>query len=500
MKSFLQEKWAVLSLMLIVGGLLSAFVVAPMTAQKSIEKEYAFYLVRWQELERSTEKNVFSWFRPEDTEKVKKDFESFRKKVQNTQEIYQKCKQSYSLNDLSTAYRAVKDCKIAEIFFYNRHQDVLQMKENSFNKVKEYNTRLAPYDEFLSKLSKNIEQANFPEKYKKILQDTISVVTSYQQQVQKNIAYIKESHTPAYEGKSKVNIEMLKLYMTETPMYIEKTSKAYIKANEMFVGFINAPSSVANEISNYQVSVQKIYAEIHNNSQPKILTASYAMKKTDSLARISQSQLSLASSEVQKQDFIGAYLQLEKTKPIVYLLEQEYQYQKVSYNNFIKNYANVTTELQEATTASGLSASDKNSVDRISKEALVAQQMAMQYAMAGNWLYAQNQLKTSSNKSSEAYRIAFKRSSSYSSNSGSSYSSSKSNSGSSYSSSKSNSGSSYSSSKSNSGSSSSYSSSSKKSDSRSWSSSSSSSSKKSSSSSSGSRRSDSRSWGSSRKK
>jgi hypothetical protein len=36
MKSFLQEKWAVLSLMLIVGGLLSAFVVAPMTAQKSM--------------------------------------------------------------------------------------------------------------------------------------------------------------------------------------------------------------------------------------------------------------------------------------------------------------------------------------------------------------------------------------------------------------------------------------------------------------------------------
>ena len=216
-----------------------------------------------------------------------------------------------------------------------------------------------------------------------------------------------------------------------------------------------------------------------------------AMKKADSLLSICNAYLKVSQEQAQNREFVEAYITLEKLSPFAKKLEEEYSYQKQSYQEFAAHYEAIQKDLKEVEKAS-LSSSQKNEIGTSYQDAFMAHQLALSYAMAGNWALARSRLQESETKSAKAYRVAYRNSSkpSYTS----SYNKRKSNE--SYSSNKS-SGSSSSSSKSKSNS---YSSSSKKNDSRSWGSSSSSSRKSSASKSSSSRKSDSRSWGSSSKR
>jgi hypothetical protein len=495
MNHSLKQKGIIAPIIVLVSGLVSAFVIAPITGQNAIEKEYRGDFSRWEEREKDIQKNVINWFKPSEIEAFTKDFENVKSSYKNAKTLYEQKKKSYSAMELQDAYTEMQVFKSSEYSFNSRYNNLINLKEKTKKEIEGITAQQKMLASNVESLRGKIKESPFEERHKKALLDCLGVFGTSNNKIDNSLQLISEFYSPNYESKSAVSQYVLITNTAIAETESKRMMGSYEYTNNLFVGFVNAPATVPNSIISLSRNINLIKLETNSStSQPKMLVSgSPAMKRTDSLLKICMNLLPQAQIKSANKEYIDALFILEKLAPYEKALTNEYNTQKESYNNFIAQYNAIDKDLKSTKSAS-ISSSDRSSYDRLSNEAFLAQQLAWQYAMAGNWMYAQNQLQTSSEKSNKVYNLAFKKpstrsySSSSSSGSGSKNYSSSSNSGS-----KSSSGSS---------SGSSYSSSSKKSDSRSWSSSSSSSSKKSSSSSSSSssRRSDSRSWGSSSRK
>jgi hypothetical protein len=501
MNTPLKQKNTIAPIIVLVSGLVSAFVIAPITGQDAIEKEYRWNFSKWEETEKKVQNNVVNWFKPSEIETFTKDFDNVKTLYKNAKTLYEQKKKSYSVIGLQDIYTEMQIFRNNEYYFTNKYNTLISLKEKTKKEIEGITTQQKMLASNVESLKGKIKESPFEERHKKALLDCLAVFGVSNNKIDNSLQLINEFYLPNYEGKSAVSQQVLITNATIAEIESKRMMGSYEYTNNLFVGFANAPTTVPNLITASSTNINQIKTEMSSPSQPKMLASgSPAMKKTDSLLKICTSLLPQAQQKATSKEYIDALFILEKMSHSETFLVNEYNSQKESYNNFIAQYNAIDKDLK-ATKSASISSSDRSSYDRLSNEAFLAQQLAWQYAMAGNWVYAQNQLKESSTKSDRVYNLAFKKPSTRSySSSGGSYSNNSGSknygSGSSYSSSKSSGGSS--SNKSSSGNS--YSSSSKKSDSRSWSSSSSSSSKKSSSSSSSSRRSDSRSWGSSSRK
>lgn len=499
MNHSLKQKSIITPIIVLVSGLVSAFVIAPITGQDALEKLYRWDFSRWEEREKDIQKNVINWFKPSEIEAFTKDFENVKSSYKNAKTLYEQKKKSYSAMELQDAYTEMQVFKSSEYSFNSRYNNLINLKEKTKKEIEGITAQQKMLASNVESLRGKIKESPFEERHKKALLDCLGVFGTSNNKIDNSLQLISEFYSPNYESKSAVSQYVLITNTAIAETESKRMMGSYEYTNNLLVGFANAPTTVPNLISTSSTNINQIKTEMSSPSQPRVLVSgSPAMKKTDSLLKICSNLLPQAQQKANNKEYIDALFVLEKMSPTESFLTNEYNTQKESYNNFIAQYNAIDKDLK-ATKSASISSSDRSSYDRLSNEAFLAQQLAWQYAMAGNWVYAQNQLKESSTKSDRVYNLAFKKPSTRTYSSSSSSSGSKNyGSGNSYSSSKSSGGSS--SNKSSSGSS--YSSSSKKSDSRSWSSSSSSSSKKSSSSSSSSssRRSDSRSWGSSSKK
>lgn len=495
MNTPLKQKSPLVPIIVLVSGLVSAFAIAPITGQNAVEKEYRGDFSRWEETEKDIQKNVINWFKPSEIEDFTKDFENIKSSYKNAKTLYEQKKKSYSVIGLQDVYTEMRIFRTNQSYFYNKHISLISLKSKTKKDIEGITAQQKMLNSNAEKLKGKINESPFEERHKKALLDCLAIFNTSNNKINNSLQLINEFYASNYEGKSAVSQHTLMTNSAIAEIESKRMMGSYEYTNNLFVGFVNAPATVPNSIISLSRNINLIKLETNiSTSQPKMLVSgSPAMKRTDSLLKICMNLLSQAQIKSTNKEYIDALFILEKLAPYETALMNEYNTQKESYNNFITQYNAIDKDLKSTKSVS-ISSSDRSSYDRLSNEAFLAQQLAWQYAMAGNWMYAQNQLQTSSEKSNKVYNLAFKKpstrsySSSSSSGSGSKNYSSSSNSGS-----KSSSGSS---------SGSSYSSSSKKSDSRSWSSSSSSSSKKSSSSSSSSssKRSDSRSWGSSSRK
>ncbi|MCU0436983.1 MAG: hypothetical protein MUC49_03650 [Raineya sp.] len=498
MNTPLKQKNTIAPIIVLVSGLVSAFAIAPITGQNAIEKEYRWDFSKWEETEKDIQKNVINWFKPSEIESFTKDFDNVKSSYKNVKNLYEQKKKSYSVIGLQDVYTEMQIFKTNQFYFYNKYTSLINLKSKTRKDIEGITAQQKMLNSNVENLKGKIKESPFEERHKKALLDCLAVFGTSNHKIDNSLQLMSEFYSPNYEGKSAVSQHTLMTNSAIAEAESKRMMGNYEYANNLFVGFVNAPKTVPNSIISLSRNINLIKLETNSSiSQPKMLmSGSPAMKKTDSLLKICMNLLPQAQIKSTNKEYIDALFILEKLAPYETALMNEYNTQKESYNNFIAQYNAIDKDLK-ATKSASISSSDRSSYDRLSNEAFLAQQLAWQYAMAGNWMYAQNQLQTSSEKSNKVYNLAFKKPSTRSYSSSSSSGSKNYGSGNSYSGSKSSGGSS--SNKSSSGSS--YSSSSKKSDSRSWSSSSSSSSKKSSSSSSSSsRRSDSRSWGSSSKK
>jgi len=494
----INKKNLIAPLLVLVGGLVSAFVIAPTTGRRSVELNYDYVQRNWADIDTRSQKNVIGWFKPEDSKSFQNAHKYLKEMFEYAKNKYEANKGSFSVMGLAEAEDAMKSYRIAENSFSYRHGSFLNLKETTKAELNSHQLKQKTLASSVETLTKQIAASNFQERHKKILLDSLVIYEKSSEKAKNSIQLLTSLYNSEYEGKSAVDEKQFTQDSKTANDEIGKAEGAYMQTSNLFIGFINAPQTVPTSIQTLKTNIASIEKELSSPTQPKILAvSSKAMHKTDSLLKVCTMMLPTAEAKANTQEYIDALLILEKMNPAEIALLNEYNFQKESYNNFIANYNAIDKDLK-AVKGATVNNSDRSSVDRLSNEALLAQQLAWQYAMAGNWVYAKSQLNETSMKSDRAYNLAFKKPSTRYSSSSSYSGSNKYSSGNSYSSSKSSSGSSSSGYKSSSGSS--YSSSSKKSDSRSWSSSSSSSSKKSSSSSSSSRRSDSRSWGSSSKK
>lgn len=494
-------------IVIMIIGLVSAFVFAPITAQKSLQHDYRVCLYQWQELQNKAQKEMFSWIAPNQLLKEKEDFENIEKSIAIVQEQYNSTKNEKSIAKLAEIQKNINKVQMSIISYETSNKNKLEAKKQVAQKLKELQKKSKNNETLTESIESLIKASTLPDKHKNILLDSIAAVKKRTKALRPVLEAVASYYTPEYENKALMDFKSAEKFLTtndQTSLWIEHISQTLMQTSTMLKNFDKAEQIVPPALANYQTTFQAYQKELYNPAQPAVLKPNAAMKKADYLLTVSNNLLRNAQEKAQNQEFVEAYVILEQLAPVARQLDAEYNYQKKSYEEFGELYEAIQKDLKEVEKAK-LEDKQKNEIRNNYNEALLAHQMALNYAMAGNWAMAKIRLQESENKSAKAYQVAFRNTSkpSYTSSynnkrySSDDYSSSGSNSNSNnksnrYSSKKSSSSSS-SSSKSNSYSSSS--SSSRKSDSRSWGSSSSSS-KKSSSSRSSSRRSDSRSWGS----
>lgn len=481
-------------------GLASAFVLAPMTAKRALEADYSTCLYEWQELQNTTQKEMFSWIKATSLVKEKTDFENIQKHINDVQKNYTKNKNKNSVALLGATHESIKQVRM-KIFMYSmNNKEKLELKKQVAKKFKELQEKNKQDMILAESIETRIKASTLSEKYKNILLDSITSAKAQNKALIPVFDAIASYYTPEYENKALMDFVAAKKFLApnnKTSIWVQGVSQTLMRTSKMLENFDKAEQIVPPTIANYQNTFQRYQKELYNPSQPAVLRPNTAMKKADSLLNICNSRLNTSKEQAQNKEFVEAYITLEQLSPIATNLENEYNQQNQSYQEFAAHYEAIQKDLQEIDKAN-LNSSQKTEIGTNHREAFLAHQMALSYAMAGNWALAHRNLQESETKTAKAYRVAYRNSSKPSNTSSyndkkynnNSYSSNRNSSGSSY---KSSSGSSSSKNKSNS-----YSSSSRKSDSRSWGSSSSSSKKSSASksSSSSSRKSDSRSWGS----
>jgi hypothetical protein len=481
-------------------GLASAFILAPMTAQRALEADYATCLNEWQNLQNTAQKEMFSWIEAADLLKEKADFEGIEKLMSSVQMQYTKNKNENSIARLGSIHEAIKQVQMRIFMFSMNNKEKLEAKKQVAKKLKELQEKNKQDVQLTESLEERIKASALPEKYKSILFDSIASAKTQTKALTPVIEAVASYYTPEYENKALMDFDAAKRFLApndKISIWLQGLSQTLTQTSKMLENFDKAEQIVPPTIAAYQNTLQGYQQELYSPTQPALLRPNAAMKKADSLLNICKGYLLISQEKAQKKEFVEAYITLEQLNPIAANLEKEFNHQKQSYQEFVAHYEAIQKDLQEIEKAN-LNSSQKAEMGTSHQEAFLAHQMALSYAMAGNWALARSRLQESESKSAKAYQIAYRNSaktsntSSYNNkkNNNNTYSSNRNSSGSSY---KSSSGSSSSSNKSNS-----YSSSSRKSDSRSWGSSSSSSKKSSTSrsSSSSSRKSDSRSWGS----
>lgn len=488
-------------LVVLLMGLASAFILAPMTAQRALEVDYATCLNEWQNLQNTAQKEMFSWIEAADLLKEKADFDGIEKLMSSVQMQYTKNKNENSIAKLGSTHEAIKQVQMRIFMFSMNNKEKLEAKKQVAKKLKELQEKNKQDIQLTESLEERIKASALPEKYKNILLDSIASAKAQTKALAPVIEAVASYYTPEYENKALMDFDAAKRFLApndKISIWLQGLSQTLTQTSKMLENFDKAEQIVPPTIAAYQNTLLGYQQELYSPTQPALLRPNAAMKKADSLLNICNSYLKISQEKAQNKEFVEAYITLEQLNPIAANLEKEFNHQKQSYQEFVAHYEAIQQDLHEIEKAN-LNSSQKAEIATSHQEALLAHQMALSYAMAGNWALARSRLQESEAKSALAYKIVYRNSSkpsntsSYNNrrnNNTNSYSSNnnKSSSGSSY---KSSSGSSSSSSKSNS-----YSSSSRKSDSRSWGSSSSSSKKSSTSRSSSSRKSDSRSWGS----
>lgn len=478
-------------LVIMLMGIMSAMVLAPNTAKRAIEADHTTCLNEWQELQNTAQKEMFSWIEAADLLKEKQDFETVEKAVANMEKGYLEGKNANEMMKLAKTHERIEKARKGIFMYSMNNKEKLELKKQVAKKLKELREKNQKDQKLAQNLEEKIKASTLPSKYQNILLDSIASAKAQSKALVPVFEAIASYYTPEYENKALMNFAAAKKFLAhndKTSLWVLGVSQTLMQTSRMLENFDKAEQIVPSTIQNYATTFQNYQKELYSPTQPVALRPNAAMKKADSLLNICNKYLQVSQNQAQNREFVEAYITLEQLKPFAEKLEREYNYQKNSYQEFAAHYEAIEKDLKEIEKAN-LNSSQKNEIGTSYQDAFMAHQLALSYAMAGNWALARSRLQESENKSAKAYRVAYRNSSkpSYTS----SYNKRKSNE--SYSSNR-NSSSSYSSSKSNSYSSSS---SSKRNDSRSWGSSSSSSRKSSASKSSSSRKSDSRSWGSS---
>lgn len=477
-------------LLVMIIGLVSAFVFAPMTARQTLETDYANCLLQWQKLQEKAQKEMFSWIQPADLVREKKNFENIEKLVDDMQKQYAQVPKNASMSQMQTAYKPIEQTITAIHLFSSNYKHKLELKQQVARKLQELQEKNKQDLALAEQLASKIKASALPIKYQNVLLDSIASLQARSKALSVAFENVASYYTPEYENKALMDFEAAQKFLSPngiTILQVMSVAQTLTQTNKMFENFSKAEQIVPPSLQNYQNTFQNYQKELYSPSQPLVLRPNAAMKKADSLLNICKNYLQTAQEKSHNKEYIEAYIVLEQLAPIAQKLEEEYSTQKKSYEEFAAHYEAIQKDLKDVDKAN-LSSSQKTAVESGYREASLAHQLALSYAMAGNWALARSYLQKSETQSEKIYRIVYpntskpsytstyntRRNERYSSSSGSSYENSKS----------------WNSNKSNS-----YSSSSRKSDSRSWGSSSRSS-KKSSSSYSSSRKSDSRSWGS----
>ncbi|MDX1904616.1 MAG: hypothetical protein SFU27_10700, partial [Thermonemataceae bacterium] len=475
--------------------LFSAFVLAPNEARNTTRDFYKNLVDReWEKTEKQV-KLISSWLKPEQIKDFKLSFEKLEKTNNDLKVlvIYKTMNNDFAqikrvFDDVDRFYRDFSS-------FKGKNDYILSFDKITENYAKSFRLSYESLNKKTENLQEQIKKSAYHEKHKEYLYSSLKESITNQEQIGFYVRALEYAIDPKNMKESKIDFNRVRLVHQETPKLIGKAEEAYNRSSRWFADFANAESIVATKIPFYTKNISDVEKEMASFSNNKIFNKATALRKTDSLLSLARPLLNQAIVKNVEKNFVESYLNLEQLAPTEAALSQEFQQQKREYLAFSEQYEAINKDLKEVGDSKNIGTGN---VKSSYTSAMMAQQLALQYAMAGNWAMANSHLKESGKKTQSAYNYAFKKSSPRSSTYDKSYSGSSSSSGyskgsgSSYKSSSSSSGKS-------SGSSSSYSSSSKKSDSRSWSSSSGRKSSGSSSSSS-SRRSDSRSWGSKRRK
>lgn len=459
---------------LLVIGLISAFVIAPKTAQKAISQEYEnFAKDTWLNFSKTCNK-VLNIIQESNIQNFRKDFQNVETEIERVFAIKDKAVQSGNWQDLSNAYDNLQILHRLINTFRDKHKILYAFEtlEQKWEVWKKQNSNLQAR---IATLQPKINQ--FSGREKEYLFSAWKFYEENQKKLNQQFSLIEKINQglPLQEKLSYDNLNQL---IPNTEFLINQSNAETERLERWVKDFPQIEVATTNRVLAYGKSIQNIKKQVDSiSAKDKIFNRNTALRKTDSLLIAAQNIYTKAYQFFTNQDFLSAYITLDNLIAIEPALQNEFSTQIEQYEAFKSQYDDINKELAEI--------KKNGSTNKDYQDALDSHNLALQYAMMANWAMALSHLQKSSQMSERAYSYTFKRSSprrDYSS--GSNYS-------------KSGGGGSYSSNRSSSSSSSSKSySSSKKSDSRSWSSSSSR--KSSSSSSSSSRRSDSRSWGGSR--
>lgn len=473
--AILLRKNLIVPFIILAFGLMSAFVIAPETAQKSISQEYDTFLKdTYLNFTKKCEK-VFNIVQESSIQDLKKDLQIIEKEIERALIIKDKAIQTGKWQDLAYAYDNLKRLQSRISTFLLNHKGIFYIFETLEKNWAKWKKLISDSQAKISTLQSQTNQYSGREK--EYLLSAWKFYEENEQKLGQNLSFI-EKINQGLPLSEKISLYNLNAINTNTEFLINQHSAETERLERWLKDFAQIETATTNRVLSYGKSIQEIKKRVDSiSTADKIFNRHTALRKTDSLLTIAQNTYNKAYPYFTSRDFLSAYITLDNLIAIEPALQNEFSTQIEQYEAFKSQYDDINKELAEI--------KKNGSTNKDYQDALASHNLALQYAMMANWAMALSHLQKSSQMSERAYSYTFKRSSprrDYSS--GSNYS-------------KSGGGGSYSSNRSSSSSSSSKSySSSKKSDSRSWSSSSSR--KSSSSSSSSSRRSDSRSWGGSR--
>ncbi|WP_448528790.1 hypothetical protein [Raineya sp.] len=476
--AILLRKNLIVPFIILAFGLMSAFVIAPETAQKSISQEYDTFLKdTYLNFTKKCEK-VFNIVQESSIQDLKKDLQIIEKEIERALIIKDKAIQTGKWQDLAYAYDNLKRLQSRISTFSLNHKGIFYIFETLEKNWAKWKKLISDSQAKISTLQSQTNQYSGREK--EYLLSAWKFYEENEQKLGQNLSFI-EKINQGLPLSEKISLYNLNAINTNTEFLINQHNAETERLERWLKDFAQIETATTNRVLSYGKSIQEIKKRVDSiSTADKIFNRHTALRKTDSLLTIAQNTYNKAYPYFTSRDFLSAYITLDNLIAIEPALQNEFATQVEQYETFKSQYDDINKELAEI--------KKNGSTNKDYQDALASHNLALQYAMMANWAMAQNHLQKSSQFSEKAYSYTFKRSSPrrdyYSGgSSGSDYS-------------KSSGGSSYSSKRSSSSSSSNSYSSSKKSDSRSWSSSSSRKSSSSSSSSNSSRRSDSRSWGS----